>query len=56
MGVEIVTWDEEGAVSEVVGLRLMVVAEMGKEVMGARWGREGTMGTCALTKMFMMRR
>lgn len=56
MGVGIVTWDEEDAVSEVVGLRLMVVVETGKEVMGARWGREGTMGTCALTKMFIMRR
>ena len=52
----IVTWDEEGAVSEVVGSRLMVVAETGKEVMGAQWGSEGTMGTCALTKMFIMRR
>jgi hypothetical protein len=56
MDVGIVMWDEEGAVSEVVGSRLIVVAETGKEVMGARWGREGTMGTCALTKMFMMRR
>jgi hypothetical protein len=54
--VGIVTWDVEGAVSEVVGLRLMVVVEAGKEVMGVRWGREGTLGTCALTKMFMMRR
>jgi hypothetical protein len=56
MDVGIVTWDEEGAVSKVVGSRLIVVAETGKEVMGARWGKEGTMGTCALTKMFMMRR
>ena len=54
VGVVIAMSDEEGGLRSVVALVAVAAAE--KEITGALCGREGTTGTWALMKMFMIRR